>query len=364
MKIAIDARMIGIFMHGISRYAYNLIKSISEIDKKNEYVLLSNNNYLEDFVSSYENFSLKVINSRLYGMREQFSFPRLLKKEKIDIFHSPSFFGPVFGSCKVIMTIHDMIPLLFREESSIMHKEYYRFIVKRAAKNASRIITVSENSRRDIANYLSIPLEKIVVTYNAVDEVFRRNNEGMVDEIKDRFGINDGFILYVGTQKPHKNVSLLIEAYQQLRGRINHQLIIAGRKHQLFQRSLSKNMLEGVIFVGEVSDEFLSQFYRCADIYVSPSLYEGFGFPPLEAMACGTAVVAIRSPSLGEILGDVGYIVEGNQPEELASAIYKVLLNGNIKKDLVEKGLERVKLFSWKETANKTVKIYEDVFKE
>ncbi len=285
MRIAIDARMIGPFMHGISRYAYNLIKGISEADKKNDYVLLLNDNFLKDFVSTRENFSLKIIKSRLYGVREQITIPRVLKEEKIDIFHSPSFFGPVLEACKVIMTIHDMIHILFPEESSILHRAYYSFIVRRAAKNASRIITVSENSRRDIANFLSVPLEKIVVTYNAVDRMFRRSNEDKVNEIKDRLGINDRFILYVGNQKPHKNVGLLIEAYQQLRGRINHQLVIVGQKNRLFLRGLKNNMLEGVIFIGEVSDEFLPHFYSGADVFVSPSLYEGFGLPPLEAMA-------------------------------------------------------------------------------
>ena len=176
MKIAIDVRMVGQFMHGISRYAYNLIKGISEADKRNDYLLIANDNFLGDFVSSRGNFSLRVINSGLYGIREQFTIPRVLREEKIDIFHSPSFFGPVLGGCKVIMTIHDMIHVLFPEESSIFHRAYYRIIVGRAAKNASRILTVSENSRHDISHYLNIPSEKIVVTYNAVEKKFSRND--------------------------------------------------------------------------------------------------------------------------------------------------------------------------------------------
>ncbi len=122
MRIAIDTRMIGPFMHGISRYAYNLIKGISGTDKRNDYVLISNNNYLDDFVSSHENFSLTTTKSKLYGIGEQILIPKVLKKEKIDIFHSPSFFGPISGGYKVIMTIHDMIHVLFPEESSVIHR--------------------------------------------------------------------------------------------------------------------------------------------------------------------------------------------------------------------------------------------------
>ena len=364
MKIAIDVRMIGSFMHGVSRYAYNLIKGLSVIDTKNDYILLSNNTFLNDFVSSRGNFSLKVISSKLYGIHEQVFLPRLLKKEKIDIFHAPSFACPVSVSCKMIMTIHDMIHVLFQEESSVIRKIYYSLIVKKAAKNASRVITVSENSKRDIANYLNLSQEKIVVTYNAVDEIFRRSNGDKVDEIKGKFGINSEYILYVGNQKPHKNVRLLVEAYQLLRGRINHKLVIVGKKDLLFQKGLSNNMLEGVVLVGEVSDGLMPQFYSGADIYASPSLYEGFGLPLIEAIACRTPVVAISSPSSDEILGGAGYIVKGNQPERLAEAIYTVLSDDDLRNSIVKNGLGRIKQFSWEKSAKRILEIYDEVHSE
>ncbi len=364
MKIAIDVRMIGPFMHGISRYAYNLIKGLSDVDKKNNYVLLSNNNYLEEFVSSRENFSLRITKSRLYGLVEQISIPRILRRERIDIFHSPSFFGPVSCGCKVVMTIHDMIHVFYPnpKESSVFHRIYYNMIVKRAARNTDKIITVSENSKRDIVDYLNVPPEKIVVTYNAVDGNFRRSNDDRVEETKGRFGINGRFILYVGNQKPHKNVGLLIDAYQQLKGKTNHQLVIVGQKNRLFQNGLRDRKLEGVIFVGEVPDELLPHFYSGADVFVSPSLYEGFGLPIIEAFACETPVVAIRTPSVGEILGNAGLIVDAGRPDELANAIYKVLSDEDLQNSLVKKGMARVKIFSWEETVNRTLKVYEEVF--
>lgn len=361
MRIAIDTRMIGPFMHGISRYAYNLIQGISGADERNDYVLISNDNYLDDFVSSRENFSLVTTKSKLYGIGEQISIPRILKKEKIDIFHSPSFFGPVSSECKVIMTIHDMIHVLFPEESSIVHKVYYRLIVKKAANNASRILTVSENSKRDLVNYLKIPPEKIVVTYNAVGGDFRRSNEDKIEEIKGRFGINGKFILYVGNQKPHKNIGLLIEAYQQLRGRIEYQLVIVGQKDRLFQKGLKGKKLEGAIFTGEVSDELLPHFYSGADVFVSPSLYEGFGLPIIEAFACKTPVVAIRTPSLDEIMGNAGLIVDAGSTDKLANAIHEVLSNDDLRNSLVEKGIARVEMFSWGKTVDKTLEVYGEV---
>ena len=330
MKIAIDVRVINSFMRGLSRYAYNLIKGLSGIDTINDYVLIANNTFLNDFVSSRDNFTLKVTSLKLYGIGGQVFLPRLLKKEKIDIFHTPSFACPVYVSCKVIMTIHDMIHVLFQEDSSVAHKLYYNYIVRKAAEKASRIITVSENSKCDIINYLNLSPEKVVVTYNAVDERFKRSNENDVEEIKERFGINGKFILYVGNQKPHKNVRMLIEAYQLLRGKENLKLVIVGKKDLLFYKGLSNNMLEGVVFVGDVSDSLMPRFYSGADIYVSPSLYEGFGLPLVEAMACRTPVIAIRTPSSDEVLDNAGYIVNENQPEDLANAIYTVLSDSNL----------------------------------
>jgi len=254
-----------------------------------------------------------------------------------------------------------MIHVLFPEESSVIHKVYYRLIVKKAANNASRILTVSENSKCDLVNYLNVPPEKIVVTYNAVDGGFRRSNEDKVEETKGRFGINGKFILYVGNQKPHKNVSLLIEAYQQLRGKIEHQLVIVGQEDRLFQKGLKGKKLEGVIFVGEVSDELLPHFYSGADIFVSPSLYEGFGLPIIEAFACKTPVVAIKTPSINEIMGNAGLIVDAGSTDKLANAIHEVLSNDDLRNSLVEKGIARVKMFSWEETVDRTLEVYREV---
>ncbi len=364
MKIAIDVRMVGSFSHGIARYAYNLIRGLSEIDTQNDYVLLSNNIFLNDFVSSLSNFSLKVTGLKMYGIREQIFLPRLLREEKIDIFHTPSFACPVSVDCKVIMTIHDMIHVLFQEEASVTRRIYYRYIVRKAAENSSMILTVSENSKRDIINYLNLSPEKVVVTYNAADQIFKKINEDDVDKLKDRFGINGKFLLYVGNLKPHKNVKLLIESYHLLRRKTNLKLVIVGKKDILFQKGLNDKLLEGVIFVGEVSDELMPGFYSGAEIYVSPSLYEGFGLPLIEAIACGTPVVAISTPSSDEILGNAGFMVNENQPEELANAIYTVLLDSNLRNSLVNKGFGRMKLFSWEKSAKKILKIYYKIHSE
>jgi len=363
MKIAIDARMVGPYMHGISRYAYNLIKGIAEAGKSDQYVLITNDNFLNEFVSAYENLSLKIVRSRLYGIWEQFEIPRTLRAEKIDVFHSPSFFGPISGECKVIMTIHDMIHVLFPEESSVFHKIYYKMIVKRAAANASRVLTVSENSKHDIVKYLNVSPEKIVVTYNAVEKKFGRSNEDKIKGARLRLGINGRFILYVGNQKPHKNVRLLIDAYQQLKGKIDHLLVIVGLKDRVFQNSLRGMKLEGVMFLGEVADELLPCLYTGADVFVTPSLYEGFGLPIIEAFACETPVIAVDTLCAAEIMGNAGLRVGAGCTDELASAIYNVVTDEGLRNRLVRQGLVRVKRFSWEETVDRTLGLYDEVYK-
>lgn len=363
MKIAIDARMVGPYMHGISRYAYNLIKGIAVAGKSDQYVLITNDNFLNEFVSSYENFSLKIVRSRLYGIWEQFEIPRTLRAEKIDIFHSPSFFGPISGECKVIMTIHDMIHVLFPEESSVFHKIYYKMIVERAAANASRVLTVSENSKHDIVKYLNVSPEKIVVTYNAVEKKFGRNSKDKIKEAKSQLGIDGRFILYVGNQKPHKNVVLLINAYLQLKEKIDYQLVIVGQNDKLFQNGLRGMKLEGVMFLGEVADELLPCLYTGADVFVTPSLYEGFGLPIIEAFACETPVIAVDTLCSAEIMGNAGLRVGAGCTDELASAIYNVVTNDELRNHLVRQGLARIKKFSWEETVNRTLDLYDEVYK-
>ncbi|MBT6053518.1 MAG: glycosyltransferase family 4 protein [Candidatus Scalindua sp.] len=363
MKIAIDARMVGPYMHGISRYAYNLIKGIAEAGKSDQYVLITNDNFLDEFVSAYKNFSLRIVRSRLYGIWEQFEIPRTLRAEKIDIFHSPSFFGPISGESKVIMTIHDMIHVLFPEESSVFHKIYYKMIVERAAANASKVLTVSENSKRDIVKYLNVSPEKIVVTYNAVEKKFRQSNEDKVEEVKRRFGINGRFILYVGNQKPHKNVRFLIDAYGQLKGKINHLLVIVGQRDKLFQKSLRELELEGVTFLSDVPDDLLPYIYSGADVFITPSLYEGFGLPIVEAFACETPVIAVDTLCSAEIMGNAGLRVDAGSVDELASVIYNVLTDDGLRSRLVKQGLTRVKKFSWDETVDRTLGLYDEVYK-
>jgi glycosyltransferase involved in cell wall biosynthesis/radical SAM superfamily enzyme YgiQ (UPF0313 family) len=363
LNIAIDVRMIGQFKHGISRYAYNLIETISKIDKKNNYLLISNDNYLEGFVSSLDNFRLTIVNSKQYRVCEQFTIPRILRKECIDIFHSPSYFGLIYGGCKMVMTIHDCVPMIIPFRYSCFYRLYYNVVVKYAAWRACAIITVSEHAKSDINKHLGIPLNKIAVTYNAVDKIFNVFRDKSVNSVKNVYGINGRYLLYVGSMKAHKNVFQLIKVYGLLKDRTRCQLVIVGTGDQTVQRYLPEELLEGVVFIKEVSDYDLSCLYSGADLYVSTSLYEGFGLPPLEAMACGTPVAVLKTFSAYEVIGDAGVIVEESSLKGIVDAFCSILSDVNKQRSMVESGIKRCQIFSWEDTAYKTLNIYEKMMR-
>ncbi|MBI5748887.1 MAG: glycosyltransferase family 4 protein [Nitrospinae bacterium] len=359
MRILIDARVISDKMHGIARYTYNLIKNLSDIDTKNEYVMLSNHDRLIDFSSGYKNFKLVRCNTPLYSIQEQFKIPKILKREGADIYHSPTFSAPLYQQCKTIMTVHDMIHLVFGKS---IHRLYYRYIVKTAMMKASSIITVSEYSKTDIVKYLGIPKEKIYVTYNGIDEKFRPVHNKTIDNIKKKYGIFSRYILFVGNQKPHKNVDNILKAFKMAMEKegLNHHLILVGVKNGYIK--IAGELDKRVIYINNHTDDDLVELYQSADLFLSPSLYEGFGLPMLEAMACGVPVVTSNRTSIPEVTGNAAILADPENIQEIANAICKVLKDENLKSDLIRKGLEQAKMFSWKRMAEETLELYKRVY--
>jgi glycosyltransferase involved in cell wall biosynthesis len=359
MKILIDARVISDKMHGIARYTYNLIKNLPDIDAKNEYVLLSSYDKLIDFFSRYKNFRFVKCNAPLYSIQEQFKIPKILKREGVDIYHSPTFSAPIYQPCKTIITVHDTIHLIFGKS---IHRLYYRYIVKPAMVRASHIITVSEYSKADIVKYLGIPKEKVYVTYNGIDERFRPAHNKTTDNIKKKYGIFSRYILFVGNQKPHKNVDNILKAFKTAmeKDRLNHLLILAGVKNSYIKTG--GDLDRQIVYINNHTDDDLIELYQSADLFLSPSLYEGFGLPMLEAMACGVPVITSNRTSIPEVTGDAAVLVDPENIEEIANAICRVLLDENLKRDLIKKGLERARVFSWRKMAEETLELYKRAY--
>ena len=363
MRIGIDCRMLG--YSGIGRYIQVLIKGIVNSPDKHEYILLGNEEKLSDFRKT-NLVHIKKATSPVYSFYEQLEMP--LAARGLSLLHVPHYNVPVFYDGRLIVTIHDIIPILFPQFLSSQRARWYaRFILRTAVKKASLIIAGSENTKKDLIKHLNVPEEKIRVIYQGVGPEFKKIKDAIsLHGCKKRYSLPDKFILFVGNIRPHKNVYNLVKAFLELRSarKIPHKLVLVGKKDLRFPEirelfNLIEKNKEDIIYLGEIREEDLIPIYNLSDLFVFPSLYEGFGFPPLEAMACGVAVIAMRSSSLPEVVGDGGMLIDPDEPGALVNAIEKVLADESLKEELSKRGIERSSGFSWNKTVIETLKVYE-----
>ncbi|MTI59429.1 MAG: glycosyltransferase family 4 protein [Firmicutes bacterium] len=357
MKILFDNRMKN--WSGIGRYSFNLIKEFSCLMKnKNDVVLLSNTAY------NSNDFNIMNCRAKVFSLKEQVELPLLNKKNKIDLYHSPHFVFPVLNSKKMVLTIHDLTPLLFPQYFSVNARIYMKMMIWLSRYRTAKIITVSKNTKEDLIDKFSFRDDKIEVIYNGVGECYKSiNNQELLDGVKKKYDTGENFILYVGNIKQHKNIVRLLKAVSRL-DRPN-KLIIVGKRDNAYDEVLTVIEKEGlndrVIFTGFVSDKDLVYLYNAAKVFIYPSLYEGFGLPPLEAMACGTPVITSNVSSLPEVVADAAIKINPYSIDDIDNAIHRVLTDPDLQKKLSEKGKERAKKFTWKKTAEETLKVYQDV---
>ena len=364
MRVAIDARKLHDF--GIGTYIRNLLRHLGRLDRDTEYVLLCRDADMGLAPQLGENFRAVREQSPNYSFREQFHIPYVLARERPDVYHAPHYVLPPAVPCRSVVTIHDTIHLMFPQYlPSRGAYAYARSLMWTAAKRSDRILTVSESSKRDIMRYFNVAPEKIVVVYNALDERF--GAEPAPEEIarvRERFQLDHGFVLYVGNIKPHKNLVRLIDAFDGLRreGFDDLKLLIIGdeiSKWPALRRAVHRHKLhKHVRFLGFQSDETLSVLYRLAAVFVFPSLYEGFGLPPLEAMASGTPVVTSNVSSLPEVAGDAAVLVDPYDVAAIQDGIKRVLTDPVLREELRRKGLQRAREFSWERSVARTREIY------
>jgi glycosyltransferase involved in cell wall biosynthesis len=367
MRIAIDARKLHDF--GIGTYVQNLLRQLARLDAGSEYVLLCRPDDRDTLNALGPNFRTIVDSSSPYSVREQVSIPTRLTKERVDVYHSPHYVLPPLVRCPSVVTIHDCIHLRFPQYlPNRLAFAYAKTFMWWAAHRSARVLTVSEASKRDILHYFNIPEQKVTVIHNGLDERLRvPPPEAEMTRVRERFQLNEQFVLYAGNVKPHKNVERLIDAFHVLHtnGFPHLKLLIIGSdisKYAMLRRAIHKYDLHKYVrFLGFVSDETLAALYRLAAVFVFPSLYEGFGFPPLEAMAAGTPVVASNLSSLPEVLGDAAMLVDPYDANAIAEAIRRVLVDDDLRRDLSRRGLAKVQAYSWEEAARQVRRIYEEV---
>jgi glycosyltransferase involved in cell wall biosynthesis len=367
MRVAIDARKLHDF--GIGTYIRNLLRQLARIDHETEYVLLSRQEDLDVAAQLGPNFRSVLEPSPNYSLREQIHVPWVLRREKPDVFHAPHYILPAGVRCRSVVTIHDCIHLMFPQYlPNRAAYAYARASMWAAARRSDRILTVSEASKRDILHFFNVPPEKIVVVYNAIDDHFWLSPPAEdVARVRERYQLDQRFVLYVGNIKPHKNLVRLIEAFDELRdtGFDDLKLLIIGdeiSKLPALRRAVHRHKLhKHVRFLGYVSDDTLRILYRLAAVFVFPSLYEGFGLPPLEAMASGTPVVTSNESSLPEVAGDAAVLVDPYDVDSIVGGMRRVLSDPAFAAELSRRGPERAREFSWERSVQKTRKVYQDV---
>lgn len=367
MKIAIEARPIKwSYGTGIGNYTHSLIRKLSELDTLNEYTFLwpdTNPHPYIPFNRKYSFYSLPKEDDR-----EDIEIPLWLNQEKADIFHLPQNgfrMPPKKAASKLIVTIHDLIPYFIPEMVRPSFLKRFTSEMPKIVEFSDHILTVSETSKNDIIKIFSIDPTKITVVPSAPNELFRQlPKEETKRVLRNRYHLKRPFILYVGGLNPRKNVCELIYAYSKIIRELaeGHQLVIPGldSKNLISLKKMvdALNLQEDVFFPGFVPSEDLPLFYNGSDLFVYPSLYEGFGLPPIEAMACGVPVITSNVSSLPEVVGEAALKVNPYDTLELAEAIYRVLSDKKIAGSLIKAGLEHCQLYTWENNANRILEVY------
>lgn len=396
MRIGIDVRwlqqsLINKSLGGIGEYSYHLVKGLLNLDSRNEYIFfiskdknhkeflqLINGNLNARILDLPENREVPLVPECLKIVpvmaQERLCIVPRLKESKLDVFHSLHQFTPPYQiqNCRSLVTVHDLIYGLFPEiylKGKIQQWVYFARIS--AIKKASKIIADSENTKKDVMRLLGIPENKIKVVYLGVAENFHPiKNSPLVGSVMRKYGINKEYILHVGGVSATKNINRLLLAFKQLitMRKKDLALVVVGNfsftpdYQRAFRAKLEELSLQKkVILPGHVPEKDLILLYNEASLFVYPSLYEGFGLPPLEAMACGCPVVVSRTASLPEVIGDAGLYVNPYEPEEISRAMFEVLTGKSLKERMILKGLRRAKLFFWQKTAKQTLSVYEEI---
>lgn len=366
MRIGIDGRLVFYHKAGIGQYILRLTQALARIDQEDEFILFKSRKDRTLLVDQ-PNFKIQKLWTPSHHRFERLAMSVELAPFLLDVLHSPDFIPPAGARCPTVITVHDLAFLLYPRFLTRESARYYGQ-VDEAARTAAHIIAVSESTKRDTVRLLGVPEEKITVIYEAAHPIFSPvSNEEALARARARYDLPEDFILFVSTIEPRKNIPTLLRAFRRLRDnyKSNATLVIAGHRGWLVEEvdAVIEELKLGntVRCLGGVANEELVFLYNAAKLFVLPSFYEGFGLPPLEAMACGTPVIVSDTSSLPEVVGDAGWLVHPEDVEGLTVAMYRILSDENLRHEMRTKGLKRAATFSWDRAARQTIQVYRKV---
>jgi glycosyltransferase involved in cell wall biosynthesis len=377
MKIGIDIRLIGKKRTGDEAVIFNLVKNLAKIDDKNEYLLLTDNNNEAELekiskdlrIENKNNF--KIISLPLSGRFawNLWILPMYLRKNPVNIYHT-QYITPWFvpKSVKIVTIIHDISFNFFPQLISFSDLFFLKTLIPMSLKRADKIIAVSQFTKDEIIKFYKINPEKIECVYNSIGSEFLSDavSEEKLKEVRNKYGLPEKFILYMGTLQPRKNIPQLIEAFGLIKSKLwDFKLVICGNKNahnydQKIEASIEASKLENdIIFPGFIDENDKQAVFRSAHVFAFPSLYEGFGIPVLEAMSQGVPIICSDIPSLKEIAGSGALYFDVSSMDDLSQKLYAICSNNDLREKLIRSGNVRVGFFSWEKSAREMLAIYE-----
>jgi glycosyltransferase involved in cell wall biosynthesis len=363
MRFGIDARLVYYSKAGIGQYIIHLVEGLAEIDPENEYLLLQSRKD-RSIITNHSNFQRVTVWTPSHHRFEQFALYAETLRLGLDLLHSPDFIPPRHIRCKSVITVHDLAFLLYPH---FLTREAARFYghIDQAVRWADHIIADSENTKQDTMEHLGVPEDKITVVHVAADPAYQPvNRETARAFVQQAYGLDGPYLLFVSTIEPRKNLPTLLHGLRQLLDcyRVDAKLVVVGSKGWLWNDSLEHIELlgleEDVRVLGRVPTPDLVQLYNAAEALVHPAFYEGFGLTPLEAMLCGTPVVASNVASIPEVVGDAALLIDPNNVDELAVSLWRVLTDSELREEMISKGFRQAQRFSWERAARETLDIY------
>ena len=372
MKIGVNFHCSDGYISGVEYYALGLLNGLLSIDRENEYVVCTNRpDLVKHQVVATAN--LMVVPVGPFKTRigrilwEHWALPHRVAEYKLDVLHCPSYICPcIRTSAPYVVTIHDTLAMDRPRWCKPTNAVYFNLALARSARIASRVMSVSHQSAHDLRRHTSIPFSNIRVVPGGIDERFHPGGDRRRRRrVRRRYRLPERYLLYVGNIEPKKNVSTVLKVQQKLRTEgLDHKLVIAGRrswKAQTEWKAIACGVASGeVVWAGYVERDDLPYVYQMADVFVFPSLYEGFGFPPLEAMACGTPVVCSARGALAETVADAAMVIEPTDVPRIAAAARGLITDARLRDRYIEKGLRRSRLFTWRRSAEAALSVYRE----
>ncbi len=368
MRIGIDARPLARGVAGISRVVYSIVRELERLDDQNQYLLYCNRPFNLPFDNLRWQKRVQSLYSFLPGTLwlQSKAFARAARHDDLDVFWGTCFTLPAGlpDATRKVLTIHDLVWRRYPQTMSWYNRMLSRAFTQRSISRADTIVTISESTKQDLESELQVPAEKIKIVRHGVDAHFRPYEQAVAARhIAQKYGSSENYILFVGTIEPRKNLAILIEAIGVLKGqgKLAHQLVVAGAKgwgkSRIAESILKWKLTESDLkFLGFIPEEDLPLLYSGAAVFVFPSVYEGFGLPLLEAMACGVAIVASNTSSIPEVVEDAALLVSPTDSEAMAAGILRLLNDTQLRAALIERGLRRAQGFTWEAAARRVLR--------